>query len=60
MFRNGMVNRTGISASDADACMGSLVAFLRGAVIEPVHIELMIAETHPGDFGRPENRSGRT
>jgi len=43
-----MVNRTGISASNAGACIGSLVVFLRGAVIQPVHIELVLAETHPG------------
>jgi len=46
--RKPMVNRTGISASNAGACIGSLVVFLRGAVIQPVHIELVLAETHPG------------
>jgi hypothetical protein len=43
-----MVNRTGISASNAGACIGSLVVLLRGAVIQPVHIELVLAEIHPG------------
>jgi hypothetical protein len=43
-----MVNRTGISASNAGACMGSLVAFLRGVVIEPVHIDLVLAEAPLG------------
>jgi len=43
-----LVNRTGISAPNAGSCMGSLVAFLRGAVIGPVHIELVLGETLPG------------
>ena len=61
----GMVNRTGISASNAGACIGSLVVLLRGAEIQPVHIELVLAETHHGygwkkpDNGQPENVMGQ-
>ena len=32
----------------AGARMGSLVAILRGVVVEPVHIELVVTETLPG------------
>ena len=43
-----MVNRTGISDANGPACLGSLVAYLRGVVVEPVHIELVAAETRLG------------
>jgi hypothetical protein len=45
-----MVNRTDISASNVPARgLGSLVSFLRGVVVEPVHIELVVvAETRLG------------
>jgi hypothetical protein len=34
-----------------------MVVFLRGAVIQPVHIELVLAEIHPGVVGRTEERT---
>jgi hypothetical protein len=57
--RTRMVNRTGILASNAGAGIGSLVVFLRGAVIQPVHIELVLAEIHPGCGWKNRRRDSR-
>jgi len=47
----------GITASNAGACIGSLVVLLRAVAVEHVRIDLEVAETLPGDVGRPGNRT---